>query len=386
MTAGLAASRAAGVEMAARHADDVDSRARFPKEAFATLKEQKLLGLLVPVRDGGAGASLADVVSVCHALGQACASTAMIYAMHQIQVWCIVRHGGESAWHRAFLKRLAGEQLLMASATSEAGIGGDVRSSICAVEEKAGRFAFEKQATVISYGADADGIMATARRTPQSPASDQVIVVLPKSSYELEHLQSWDTLGMRGTCSDGYRLKAAGEMAQIVPTPYADVSAQTMLPTSHLVWSAVWLGIAGDAVARARAFIRAEARKNAGTTPIGATRLAEAAQSLQIMKSGLLASLHQYEAGLAEPDRLQSPHFAVAMNNLKIASSRLAVETVGQALLACGLSGYRNDSPFSLSRHLRDAHSAQLMVNNDRILANTARLQLALREEPELFQ
>ena len=386
MTAGLAASRAAGMEMAARHADDVDARARFPREAFATLKEQKLLGLLVPVRDGGAGASLADIVSVCHALGQACASTAMIYAMHQIQVWCMVRHGGDSAWHRAFLKRLASEQLLMASATTEAGIGGDVRSSICAVEEKDGRFAFEKQATVISYGADADGIMATARRTPQSPASDQVIVVLPKTSYQLEHLQSWDTLGMRGTCSDGYRLKASGEMAQIVPMPYADVSAQTMLPTSHLVWSAVWLGIASDAVARARAFIRAEARKTAGTTPIGATRLAEAAQTLKVMKSGLRDSLRQYEAALAEPDQLQSPHFAVAMNNLKIGSSRLVVEVVNQAMLACGLNGYRNDSPFSLSRHLRDAHSAQLMVNNDRILANTARLQLALREEPELFQ
>ena len=42
MTAGLAAARAAGVEMAARHADDVDARARFPREAFATLKEQKI--------------------------------------------------------------------------------------------------------------------------------------------------------------------------------------------------------------------------------------------------------------------------------------------------------------------------------------------------------
>jgi len=381
----LAASRAAGVEMGARHAADVDARARFPQEAFATLKEQKLLGLLVPARDGGAEASLADVISVCHALGQACASTAMIYAMHQIQVWCIVRHGGDSAWHRAFLKRLASEQLLLASATSEAGVGGDVRSSVCAVEEKDGRFTFDKQATVISYGASADGILATSRRTPQSPASDQVIVVLPKASYELKHLQAWDTLGMRGTCSDGYHLKASGEMGQLIPVPYADVSAQTMLPMSHLTWSAVWLGIASDAVARARAFIRAEARKNANATPIGATRLAEAAQTLQTMKSGLLAALGQYEAALKSDDRLQSPHFAVAMNNLKISSSRLVVEVVGQALLACGLSGYRNDTPFSLSRHLRDAHSAQLMVNNDRILANTARLQLALREEPGLF-
>ena len=386
MTSGLAAARAAGVvETAARHADDVDARARFPKEAFAALKQHKLLGIAVPKSHGGGGASIRDVVALCHGLGQACASTAMIYAMHQIQVWCIVRHGGSSAWHQAFLKRLAAEQLLLASATSEAGVGGDVRSSICAIEEKNGRFALAKQATVISYGADAQGILVTARRTPQSPASDQVIVVLPRDGYRLEHLQAWDTLGMRGTCSDGYHLKGEGEMAQIVPLPYADVSAQTMLPTSHLVWGATWLGIASDAVARARAFIRNEARKNAGTVPLGATRLAEASTLLHQMKSVLEASLSRYEAALESEDRLQSPHFAVAMNDLKISASRLVVRVVEQALLACGLSGYRNDSAFSLGRHLRDAHSAALMVNNDRILANSARLQLALREEPEPF-
>ena len=57
---------------------------------------------------------------------------------------------------------------------------------------------------------------------------------------------------MRGTCSNGYQLRASGEMAQVVPVSYAEVSAKTMLPVSHLVWSALWLGIATDAVARAR--------------------------------------------------------------------------------------------------------------------------------------
>ncbi len=385
MSARRAAARAVGAEIAARHADDVDAKARFPKEAFAALKDKKLLGILVPESEGGAGADLGEIVSICHALGQACASTAMIYAMHQIQVACVVRHGGKSAWHRAFLKRLANEQLLLASATSEAGVGGDVRTSICAVEEKGGRFALEKQATVISYGADAEGLLVTARRTPQSPASDQVIVVLPKDSFKLEHTQGWDTLGMRGTCSDGYHVKAEGELSQIIPLPYADVSAQTMLPTSHLVWSAVWLGIAGDAVNRARAFLRGEARKKPGTKPAGAARLAEAANLLHLMKSNIVASLRQYEAAMKVEDKLASPHFAVAMNNLKIGSSRLVVQVVGEAMLAAGLSGYRNDSPYSLGRHLRDAHSAALMVNNDRILANTAGLLLALRDEPELL-
>ncbi len=134
---------------------------------------------------------------------------------------------------------------------------------------------------------------------------------------------------MRGTCSKGYRLTAEGEMAQVIPSPYADVSAQTMLPTSHLVWSALWLGIAADALARARAFVRAEAKKKPGVTPLGAARLAEALIDLQSMKSDLVTCLHQYEAALGSDDRLSALPFAVAMNNLKIASSQAAVKIVG---------------------------------------------------------
>jgi acyl-CoA dehydrogenase len=381
----LAAARAVGVDIAAKHANDVDARARFPNEAFAALKQHRLLGLLVPNSEGGPGAGIADIVSICHVLGQSCAATAMIYAMHQIQVACIVHHGTASPWHRAFMKRLVDDQLLLASATSEQGVGGDVRQSVCAVEEKAGSFTLAKQATVISYGADADGILVTARRTPQSPASDQVIVVVPKAGCTLDQQHGWDTLGMRGTCSNGYHLKASGEMAQVIPVPYAEVSAQTMLPTSHLVWSALWLGIATDSVARARSFVRGEAKKKPGVVLPGAGRLAEAASLLQLMKSNVVAALRQYEAALGSEDKLSSLPFAVAMNNLKTGSSQMAVQVINQALLVCGLAGYRNDSPFSLGRHLRDAHSAALMVNNDRILANTANLLLALREDAELL-
>jgi len=381
----LQRARRVGVEVAAQHAAAVDAEARFPREAFAALKAEKLLGAMVPAEFGGAGAPISDIAALCHALGQYCASTAMIYAMHQIQVACIVRHGQGSAWHRTLLQRLAGEQLLLASATSEAGVGGDVRSSVCAVEADGVRFKLSKNATVISYGADADGVLVTARRTPESPASDQVIIPVLKGDYRLEQTSTWDTLGMRGTCSNGYWLHASGDAAQILPLPYADISAQTMLPTSHLTWSSLWLGIATDAVARARTFVRAEARKKAGSVPAGAIRLAEAVNLLQLMRSNVVAAARQYEAALGSAERLTALSFAVTMNNLKTGTSQMAVQVVNQALLICGIAGYRNDSDYSVCRHLRDAHSAALMVNNDRILANTANLLLVLKEEPGLF-
>lgn len=385
MSPWLAAARAVGAEIAARHADDVDLRARFPAEAVAGLRDRKLLGLLVPSTEGGAGAGIADVVSICHELGRYCASTAMVYAMHQIQVACIVRHAGDNPWQRTFLRRLADEQLLLASATSEAGVDGDVRSSICALDEKRGRFSLIKQAPVISYGEECDAILVTARRTAQSPASDQVIVVVPRTGAELRPQETWNTLGMRGTCSKGHRLTAEGEMAQVIPVPYADVSAQTMLPVSHLVWSALWLGIATDALGRARAFVRAQAKKRPGESPMGGGRLAGAVNELQTMKSNLMTCLHQYEAAIGSEDGLSAIPLAVAMNNLKLGSSQSVVKIVGEAMLICGLAGYRNDSPFSLGRHLRDAHSAAVMVNNDRIIANNATLALALRDDPELL-
>jgi acyl-CoA dehydrogenase len=158
-----------------------------------------------------------------------------------------------------------------------------------------------------------------------------------------------------------------------------------MLPVSHLVWSALWLGIATDAVARARAYVRAEARKK-GAAPASAARLAEASSLLQLMKANVVGSLRQYEAALGSEDEIAAPAFAVAMNNLKTGTSQMAVQVINQCLLVCGLAGYRNDGPYSLGRHLRDAHSAALMVNNDRILANTGNLLMALREESTLLE
>jgi alkylation response protein AidB-like acyl-CoA dehydrogenase len=105
----------------------------------------------------GEGAGIGDVVDVCYALGRACASTAMVYAMHQTKVACLVRHGGGSAWHQLLLRRLCNEQLLLASSTTEGQAGGDVRNSAAPVERGDSRIALERQATVISYGEAADG-------------------------------------------------------------------------------------------------------------------------------------------------------------------------------------------------------------------------------------
>lgn len=371
-----------GRETIAPHADQVDRDARFPDEALQALQAEKLLSSYVPREYGGMGLNIADLSRICEVLAYYCASTAMIFAMHQIQVACILHHGLGSEYFRRYVGDLVEQQYLIASATTELGIGGDVRSSICAVNVSGDNFTLEKQAPVISYGEAADAILVTARQSPDASRSDQVHVLVRKGNYTLEPMSGWDTLGFRGTCSCGFVLKSHGNAAQVLPVPYAEIHSKTMHPVSHLLWGSLWLGIATDAVGRARSAVRAEARKNPSVPPVSALRLAEVDQTLFTMRSTLHQTLNEYHQMLVadEPDAFSSFGFAIRVNNVKVTCSQLVVDVVSKAMMICGISGYRNDSKLSLCRHLRDAYGAALMVNNDRILGQNSTMQIVHRE------
>jgi acyl-CoA dehydrogenase len=377
------ATRVAAI--AAKYADAVDAEARFPRETVEALRAEQLLSIQIPVALGGEGASITEIAELCSILGQSCAASAMVFAMHHIKLSSLVEHGKGSEWHRDFMRRIAENQLLLASATTEGGIGGNLRNSICAVRVEGDRCFLEKDATVISYGAHADAILITSRSHPDAASSDQVLTVFLKDQYTLERTIEWDTLGMRGTCSDGFLFKGEALAVQTLPKPFAEIAAQSMLATSHLLWSGVWYGIAADAVARAQAFVRAAARKSPGVPPPGALRLAEVSSLLQMVKSNVVAGLKVYEEAKADADRLSSMAFAVAMNNVKIASSEMILPIINHAMLICGIMGYKNGTPYSLGRHLRDAHSAQLMISNDRILGNTSTMLLVHKQDTSLL-
>jgi acyl-CoA dehydrogenase len=371
-----AARAQAAAAIAARFAGAVDAEARFPHEAFESIRAQRLLGIAVPVALGGEGASLGDVADVCYRLAQGCASTAMIYAMHQIKVACLLRHRGQSAMLESLLRRLVAEQLLLASSTTEGQGGGNVRASEAPVQVEGDRIALERAATVISYGAHADGIVTTARRSAEAPASDQVLVAFLKSDYSLTPLQGWSTLGMRGTCSEGYLLKATGTTGQVLPDRYEIIHAQTMVPTAHLLWGSVWAGIAAGALQRAQGFIRHVVRNAQGQTPPGAVQFTQALRALRTLRGALANALRTYEAQRDDPQALASLSFQTMITLTKVEASEAAVAIVLQALRVCGLTGYRCDSEFSIERHLRDVLSAPLMINNERILANLANAAL----------
>lgn len=382
----LAAARQCA-EVARAHAGAVDRDARFPTEAFGALREAKLLSASVPAALGGMGLTVSEVSELCLVLGRACASTAMVFAMHHIQIASIDRHRAGSAWFEAFLRQCVTRQLLIASITSEVGVGGDMRSSVCGLEVDGERFTLRKRATTISYGAHADAWLATCRRTPDAAAGDQVAVLLLPDGTTLTQTSQWDTLGMRGTCSPGFEVVAHGTRAQVLPE-FPLVASRTMVPYSHLVWGGVWLGIASDAVDKARGYLRGEARKAPGKTPPVGLRVAELTTELATARALLRDVARDVEDLFAEAalapgadDELTTVAWALRLNQLKIATSQATFELCTRALQIIGIAAYKVDGPLALGRHVRDSLSASLQIGNDRLHHTNAALLCVFKDE-----
>ncbi len=374
------------LDMAAQHAEDVDRCGRFPSETVEALRAAGALGWGVPCEYGGAGAEIDVLAGATFELARRCSASGMIFAMHQIQIASIVRHLANSVWFEDYLRHVVREQRLIASATSEVGVGGDMRRSIAALDTLAdsssNRLQFEKKASAISYGAYADDFLTTLRCSPDADCGDQLLVLTHLTDMQIAPLGEWDTLGMRGTCSPGFVMRGTCLAEQVLPAPFAVIASQTMVPFSHILWAHVWFGIASDAFGRAQNFVRAQARQNPGNTPSSALRLSELSLRMAAFRALLQAALKEY-VNLAEGEgrpTLSTIGYSVRINNLKIAASEAAVEACQSALRICGFLGYGNSGPYSVGRQLRDACSAELMIANDRLLATNAALLLVYRE------
>ena len=208
------------------------------------------------------------------------------------------------------------------------------------------------------------------------PGYDQVLLVLLKSDYTLERLQVWDTLGMRGTHSEGFTLRARAAAGQILPEPYERIHAQTMVPFAHILWGSVWAGIAAAAASKAQAFVRHVVRRSNGQMPPGAAHFTQAVSTLRTLRGVLATALRSYEVD--HVGRKGDLVLGISGDDHPDQSAGVGTRGDHRAHFAARLrlSGYRNDTEFTIGRLLRDVLSAPIMINNDRILTNLATTSL----------
>lgn len=366
-------------------ADDVDKKGRFPQESIQLLKKYQLMSAYIPKELGGLGMNIEELAEIGKVIGKYCASTSMIWAMHQVQIACLVHHGSNQESIQTYLRKAANYQHLVASVTSEVGTGGDISRSIAGVDYDSTKGFLSKKGSVVSYGNYADSYLVTSKRKIDGAEGDQILILLERETVSLEQTSEWDTLGMRGTCSDGFTISASFPLNNILEASYREISTQTMVPFSHILWSSAWYGVSQDAVYKARKLTKKKMKQNlkeGKSEPIN-HGLVEVNNKLTMMRNTLDECTKTYSSLInnytLNVEKLNGLTYSLGINNLKVISSELAVEIVQKCLLICGFSGFQNNTPYSLGRSLRDILSSVIMIHNDRLNTTSSSLLMLQR-------
>ncbi|MBJ7354134.1 MAG: acyl-CoA/acyl-ACP dehydrogenase [Thermoleophilaceae bacterium] len=363
---------AAADERIAPNAKDVDKNSRFPQEALDVMRELKILSSSLPTELGGLGLKLRELSEIASTIARRCGASSMVFAMHEAQVECM-RFGSVGDPHfEAILRDCAENQLLIASITSEAGIGGNIRASQTVAAADADRVVFEKQSPTLSYAEYADAFLTTARRSEDAAQSDQVLVYSSKEETELEKLGVWDMMGLRGTCSPPFKVNVDVPAANLINVPFGIISTHRMVPWSHILWASCWEGIATSAYDKAAHATRKKAKKQmAAGEALGDPRLADAYSTLQALRALIyeFARVFEEQAEVA-PDAKSAEETKVLIADamaLKLNASMMSSKVAEQCLEIIGMPGYSEGAPSSVSREVRDLMGARMMVSNDRL-------------------
>jgi acyl-CoA dehydrogenase len=361
-------------------AAETDASARFPSAAVRVLRDSGLMGLLVPVEYGGAGGDLGDLVGVACLLGSGCTSTAMIWAMHCQQVDCVVRFGPRRLLDE-LLPRIASGDLYLASVTTEPGKGGHLLSGRAAIEGDAQTLRFDRDAPIVTGGSHADGFLVTMRESADAADHRVTLCYADRGQVAVEAAGSWDTLGMRGTESLGFRLHGAVPAHQVIGEPggFRTVAIESMIPAGHLAWSALWLGAARRALSEVLNMVRARGADR--MSDLTRERLARARIDVELTAAYLGTVRDEVLAHRRDQKPLSSTPTQIHINNLKVIASELTFRAVNSLLEVAGLfTGYRRDSAIPLERIFRDLRSASLNYANDRLLTMNGSLTLLDRD------
>jgi acyl-CoA dehydrogenase len=362
-------------------------RAELDEKAYADaiLAQLRADRLLWPATPGSGGRTLGvlDCARITADVARLSGSAGLIYAMHLSQAFSLVRHAGDSGFLRALWERLAEDQALVASGTSEKGVGGDIYGSLCAVEDAGdGRLSLTKESPNISYLDHAAAVLVSALRPQGEGRKTQVLIAVAREDLDLQPAPAAGFLGMRGILNRPYRFTARFAEAAIFPEPYPAIARATMTPTVHIFWAALWSGIARRVIDTVKAFQAKAAASADETAVVMRADLSRLVDKQHLLTSLIRDAIAAYEAPVAAGASGGVDLKGTArIKRLKVTASELLEQICLGGLALIGLPAYAEDGPFSLSEPLRDALSARVMISNYRLTSANAKIERYIDED-----
>ena len=357
----LESTREVASGVIAGRAADVDRRRDFPAENLKALADAGALGLVVPAEQGGAGGGLAALAEACEAIGAACASTGMVYLMHEVTAATVALGGGDRA--AELLPRLAGGEAVGTLAFSERGTGAHFYSPELRAERANGSVTITGRKSFVTSGGHADHYLVLVQGVAEGTADAYLVDGGdPAVSFD----GAWAGLGMAANSSIAMELagvEVSGADRIGGAGAGTDLVFGVVAPFFLVGLSAVNVGIAA-AAAKAATEHAANRRYPDGSS------LAEVQYVQHLIADMDLASrqarlLVQSAAALGDAGDESA---LVAIMEAKVASTEAAVAVTQKALEATGGQGYTPSLP--IERHLRDARAGSVMAPTNAVLRN----------------
>ncbi len=372
-----------------RNAVDSDEKAVLAESSLSALQESGLMGLLVPTKYNGFGASLCTMTRVAQRLSSACLSTGFVWAMHCQQVAVLARHAHREL-AEGVLPNVANEGWLIASVTTERGKGGDLLRAHSPLVHDGNGLSFTRDAPTVTGGLHADAFLMTMQ-APNSRGPNQVVLALAEAStVDISPDRKWDSMGMRGTESGGLSISGWIPKSHVLadPTRSQEIIIGTMIPVGVLGLVACWLGAAHNAYSKTISLIRGHRQEFRARlkSDLFSERLARIRLSLDVVSAYLKSVMREYETlTTGRPEEtwksVAAPPFQIHINNLKVVASEQLFDSVNRLVDLGGLSyGYLRNDYVSLEQTFRDLKSASLLIGNDRLLQANGRLLLFDRD------
>jgi alkylation response protein AidB-like acyl-CoA dehydrogenase len=182
----------------ARRASESADEDEFVADNFTLLKSSGLVEAGVPQELGGGGADIDELAAMLRTLAYHCPSTALAFSMHTHQVaipaWRWTHQKVAAA--EPLLKRVAAERIVLLSSGGSDWIAGSGKA------EKVGGGYRITARKVFSSGAPAGDLLMTGAVLEEDGKPPMVLHFgVPMNSPNVKVLDTWRTLGMRGTGS-----------------------------------------------------------------------------------------------------------------------------------------------------------------------------------------
>jgi alkylation response protein AidB-like acyl-CoA dehydrogenase len=322
---------------------------KFVAENYALLKSSGLVEAGVPAELGGGGATVDELAAMLRTLAHHCSSTALAFAMHTHQVaipaWRWTHQKAAAPVLPPLLKRVAKERIILLTSGGSDWLEGSGKA-----EKVDGGYRITARKRFSSGAPAGDLLMTSAVLESEGEPPMVLHFGIPMNSPQVRVLDTWRTLGMRGTGSHDVQIDGHVVPEAAVPArrkagewhPLFQIIATIAFP---LIYS-VYLGVAESARDIAIGLAK---KKNPGHHTVTLAGR---------METELTAARLAHESMLAAV-RLNAPS-ANTVNQVMIAKqlvTRHAIAAVELAMELAGGAGFYRAA--GLERRFRDIQAAR---------------------------